>query len=254
MVAVHKFIETLCESLRDKWDHPISPSTFSNFLKACRRQKDPKTIAKEHTSNSTSLITVLEENLFQTKEYSLRRRMKRIVDSLKSECTKSESVLTVCTTEFYAAFQALSMVHLLSLNTQGIKGEDKQINLALYAKRQRADILLLQETNLTHCAVLPTLCMYHFLQNPTDRSASGTAIALHTQLLPHIVIHSHWVLVKGNLQTCHITICKEECQLINKYMQVSTSHATTVVQTLETHMKTLPSDRKVLIGGRRTSR
>jgi hypothetical protein len=59
-------------------------------------------------------------------------------------------MLTVCTTQFYAAFQALSMVHLLSLNTQGIKGEDKQINLALYAKRQRADILL-QETNLTHC-------------------------------------------------------------------------------------------------------
>jgi hypothetical protein len=47
-------------------------------------QKDPKTIAKEHTSNITVLIKVLEENLFQTKNYNLRRWMKRIIDSLKS--------------------------------------------------------------------------------------------------------------------------------------------------------------------------
>jgi exonuclease III len=103
--------------------------------------------------------------------------------------------------------------------------------------------------NLTHCAVLSTLCKNHFLQNPTDRSASGTAIALHTQFLPHIVIHSHCVLVKGYLQTYHITIYKEECQLIYIYMPVNTQHATTVAQTLETHMKTLPLDRKVLIEG-----
>jgi exonuclease III len=55
--------------------------------------------------------------------------------------------------------------------------------------------------------------------------------------------------VKGNLQTCRITIYKEEYKLINKYMPVNTSHSTTVAQTLEMHMKTLPSDRKVLIGG-----
>jgi hypothetical protein len=36
------------------------------------------------------------------------------------------------------------MVKVLTLNTRGIKGEEKQINLALYSKRQRADILLLQ--------------------------------------------------------------------------------------------------------------
>jgi exonuclease III len=32
-------------------------------------------------------------------------------------------------------------------------------------------------------------------------------------------------------------------------MPVNTSHATTVAQALETHMKTLQSDRKMLIGG-----
>jgi hypothetical protein len=82
-LADHKAIDTMCEALRGKGDPPITIATFSHFLKTCRRQKDPKIIAKEHTANITGLITMLEDNLWQTKDYNLRRRMKRIIDSLK---------------------------------------------------------------------------------------------------------------------------------------------------------------------------
>jgi hypothetical protein len=46
-------------------------------------------------------------------------------------------------------------------------------------------------------------------------------------------------------ERCHITIHREEFQIINICI-----HATTVAQFLEIHFKTLPPDRKVLIGGR----
>jgi hypothetical protein len=82
-IADHKAIDSLCDNLRDQGNQPISISTFSHFLKACRRQKDPKLIAKEHTTNTAGLISMLEDNLGNTKDYNLRRRMKRIIDSLQ---------------------------------------------------------------------------------------------------------------------------------------------------------------------------
>jgi hypothetical protein len=82
-IADHKAIDILCDHLREQGNHPISINTFSHFLKACRRQKDPKVIAKEHTTNTTGLVSMLEENLFQTKDYNLHRGMKCIIDSLK---------------------------------------------------------------------------------------------------------------------------------------------------------------------------
>jgi hypothetical protein len=81
-IADHKAIDTLCDRLREQGKHPISINTLSHFLKACRRQKDFKTIAKEHTTNTAGLVSMLEENLSQTKDYNLRRRMKRIITSL----------------------------------------------------------------------------------------------------------------------------------------------------------------------------
>ena len=83
MIADHKAIDTLCDNLKEQGKQPISINTFSHFLKACRRQKDPKVIAKEHTTNTAGLVSMLEENLFQTKDYNLHRRMKRIIESLK---------------------------------------------------------------------------------------------------------------------------------------------------------------------------
>jgi hypothetical protein len=82
-IADHKAIDSLCESLREQGNQPVSITTFAHFLKACRRQKDPKVIAKEHTTNIGGLISMLEDNLGNTKDYNLRRRMKRIVDSLQ---------------------------------------------------------------------------------------------------------------------------------------------------------------------------
>jgi hypothetical protein len=82
-IADHKAVDILCDSLTEKGNHPVPPTTFSQFLKACRRQKDPRTIAKEYTTNITGLVNMLEENLFNTKDYNLRRIMKRIIDSLK---------------------------------------------------------------------------------------------------------------------------------------------------------------------------
>jgi hypothetical protein len=65
-------------------DHnPIPPTTFSDLLKACRRQKEPRTIAKDYTTNITGLVYMLEENLFSTKDYNLRRRIKRKIEGLK---------------------------------------------------------------------------------------------------------------------------------------------------------------------------
>jgi hypothetical protein len=83
IIADHKAIDILCDSLREKGNHPIPTTTFSKFLKACRRQKDPRTIAKEYTSNIAGLTNMLEENMYCTKDYNLRRRMRRIFDSLK---------------------------------------------------------------------------------------------------------------------------------------------------------------------------
>jgi hypothetical protein len=83
MLADHKAIDILCERLREKEHNPIPPTTFTYFLKACRRQKEPRAIAKEYTNNTTGLIHMLEENLFNTKDYNLRRRMRRIIEGLK---------------------------------------------------------------------------------------------------------------------------------------------------------------------------
>ncbi|PNF24709.1 hypothetical protein B7P43_G17248 [Cryptotermes secundus] len=79
----HKAIDILCDNLKEQDKQPTSINTFPHFIKACRRQKDPKVIAKEHTINTTGLVRTPEENLFQTKDYNLRRRMKRIIESLK---------------------------------------------------------------------------------------------------------------------------------------------------------------------------
>jgi hypothetical protein len=84
-IADHKAIDTLCGIIKEQGNYPISINTFSHFLKACRRQKDPKIIAKEHTTNTKGLVSMLEENMSGTKDYNLRRRMKRIVDSLKHQ-------------------------------------------------------------------------------------------------------------------------------------------------------------------------
>jgi hypothetical protein len=84
-IADHKAIDTLCDIIKEQGNHPISINTFSHFLKACRRQKEPKIIAKEYTTNTTGLVSMLEENMYSTKDYNLRRRMKRIVDSLKHQ-------------------------------------------------------------------------------------------------------------------------------------------------------------------------
>jgi hypothetical protein len=83
IIADHKAIDILCDNLREKGNYPISTVTFSQFLKACRRQKDPKTIAKRYTSNIAGLTNMLEENLCHTKDYNLKIRMKRVIDGLK---------------------------------------------------------------------------------------------------------------------------------------------------------------------------
>jgi hypothetical protein len=83
MTADHKAIDRLCDSLREYDRNPISATTLSHFLKACRGQKEHRTIAKEYTTNITGLICMMEENLCTTKNYNLRRRMKRILDGLK---------------------------------------------------------------------------------------------------------------------------------------------------------------------------
>jgi hypothetical protein len=72
------------------------------------------------------------------------------------------------------------------LNTRGIKGEVKQIKLALYAERQKAQILLLQETNLSQISELPGLPQYITIQNVATQVGSGTAVALHKDLQPHM--------------------------------------------------------------------
>jgi hypothetical protein len=46
MIADHKDISILCDNLREKGNQPVSTTTFSDFLKASRPQKDPRTIAK----------------------------------------------------------------------------------------------------------------------------------------------------------------------------------------------------------------
>lgn len=81
------------------------------------------------------------------------------------------------------------MVQLLAVNTQGFK-EEKQICLDLYAKPQRADIPL-QETNILDISGVPNLHRFHFIQNPATLIGSETVIAILTELLAHIVIHSH---------------------------------------------------------------
>jgi hypothetical protein len=84
-IADHKAIDILCDVIKEQGNHPISVNTFSHFLKVCRRQKDLKIIAKDDTTNTTGLVSMLEENMSRTKGYNLRRMMKRIVDSLKHQ-------------------------------------------------------------------------------------------------------------------------------------------------------------------------
>jgi hypothetical protein len=81
-LADHKAIDILCDTLREQNNPPISVNTFSHFLKNCRRQKDPKIIAKEYTTNTAGLVSMLEDNMFSTKDYNLRR-MKRIAHRLE---------------------------------------------------------------------------------------------------------------------------------------------------------------------------
>jgi hypothetical protein len=83
MLADHGAIDTLCDSQIEKDHNSIPTKTFSNFLKACRRQKEPRTIAKDYTTNITGLVHMLEETLFNTKDYNLRRRMTRIIEDLE---------------------------------------------------------------------------------------------------------------------------------------------------------------------------
>jgi hypothetical protein len=56
------------------------------------------------------------------------------------------------------------VVKVLTLNTRGIKEEEKQINLDLCAKGQGANILLFQESNLSDISVLPNLSLYNSTQ------------------------------------------------------------------------------------------
>jgi hypothetical protein len=82
-LADHEAIDSLCDTLRGQSNPPISINTVSHFLKTYRRQKDPKILAKEYTTNTAELVSMLEDNMFSTKDYNLRRRMKRIVHRLK---------------------------------------------------------------------------------------------------------------------------------------------------------------------------
>jgi exonuclease III len=132
------------------------------------------------------------------------------------------------------------MVNVLMLYTRGIKGKVKQIKLALYAKRQKAQILLLQETNLSQISELPGLPQYITIQNIATQVGSGTAIALHKDLQPHMKAHSHQNLVTGYLQTCQLTIYDTEIQIINIYMPINTKSAITVLEVLNKHMETIP--------------
>jgi exonuclease III len=141
------------------------------------------------------------------------------------------------------------MIKILTLNTRSIKGETKQIQLAAYAKRQKADILLLQETNVLDITALPGLPMYMVIQNPAIQLEPRIATAILTELKPHLLIHSHHALVTGYLQTCHITLYYTEIQLINIYMPINTTRAMTVVNTLKKHMENIPLDRTIIIGG-----
>jgi exonuclease III len=123
------------------------------------------------------------------------------------------------------------MVKILTLNVRGIKGLEKQNHLALYAKRQRADILLLQETNLPDIKDLPALHQYNIIQNPAIHVSSRTAICISTSLHSHITIHSEHNLIPGYLQTCHITLHNTEFQILNIYMPINTIQATEVTNT-----------------------
>jgi hypothetical protein len=113
----------------------------------------------------TGLVSILEENLFHTKDYNLRRRMKRIIDSLKLLCRNNDTMLHSWTT-LTSVFCFFIMVKVLTLNSRSIKGEEKQIQLALHAKQQKTHILLLKETYLSDIAVLPGLTLYNIIQNP----------------------------------------------------------------------------------------
>jgi exonuclease III len=142
------------------------------------------------------------------------------------------------------------MAKVLTLNTRSIKGEVKQTHVAIYAKRQRAYILLLQETNLSDTAVLPGLTLNNIIQNPAIQVGLETAVATHAELQQqHILIHLHHTLVPGYLQTCHITLYHTEIQLINIYIPINLMRATTVANALKKHIETIPLDRKILIGG-----
>jgi exonuclease III len=141
------------------------------------------------------------------------------------------------------------MVKVLTLNVRGIKATEKQHYLAIYAQRQKADILLLQETNLSDTALTSTLHPYHIIINPAIQSGSGTALAIHVRLHPHTHLHAQQILVPGYLQSCHITLNGTEFQLINVYMPINTPRATDVAKTLKTHIKALPTNRTVLLGG-----
>jgi exonuclease III len=135
---------------------------------------------------------------------------------------------------------------VLTLNTRSIKGEGEQIQLALYAKRQKADILLLQETNISDIAELPELPFYNVIQNTAIQVGSGTAIIILAELQFHMSIHSHHNIITS-YKSHHLV--SHRTQLINIYLEINTTRVMTIVNALKKHMETVPLDRKIRIGG-----
>jgi hypothetical protein len=67
------------------------------------------------------------------------------------------------------------MVEVLTLKTRGIKGEQNR-------PKRRADILLLQETNLSTISELPGLPTYKIIQNTAIQVGSGAAIVIFEEI------------------------------------------------------------------------
>jgi exonuclease III len=141
------------------------------------------------------------------------------------------------------------MVKLLTLNVRGIQGHAKQNALNIYVKRQQADIILLQETNLPDTTDLPIMHPYTFLQNPAFNRGSGTAIGISKKLQDQAYVHSSNNIEPGYLQTCHVTLHNTDFQIINIYMPTSTEQAVTVATALSNHLASIPLNRKIIAGG-----
>jgi exonuclease III len=141
------------------------------------------------------------------------------------------------------------MVKILTLNVRGIKGPAKQNALNIYVKRQQADIILLQETNLSATTDLPTMHSFNMLQNPAIHMGSGTTIGITKKLQDKVHVHSKNNIEPGYLQTCHVTLHNTEFQIINIYMPINTEQAITVVNALRAHLASIPINRQIIVGG-----